>query len=113
MQTRDYGIDLGTSNSSIAFAKEGRTELFSDDTSPVIPSAVMVNRDAAVMVGRWAYENSWRENQVATGFKRLLDTDQKIRFLGVEREYSPPELSAEVLKELKRLAGQRGRVVDR
>jgi len=113
MRTFDYGIDLGTSNSSIAFAKDGRAELFGDEVSAVIPSAVMMNKDGSVLVGRWAYENAWRENQVATGFKRLLDTDEKIQFLGMEKPFTPSALSAEVLKELARLAGQRGHGVDR
>ena len=117
MKTYDYGIDLGTSNSSIAFAHEGKVELFKDSSPPyvdVIPSAYMLDpKTGAEHVGGAAYAKSWREKNVATKFKRALGTNQQFKLVGASKDFSPEELSGKVLSKLKSMAAEKGHVVDR
>jgi molecular chaperone DnaK len=112
MSTINYGIDLGTSNSAIAFAKDGKAELFHDTNNvPTLPSAVMFEAGRMV-VGHKAYQRQWKEGAVAVKFKRALGTNQAYHLAGGTRPFSPEEMSAAVLLELKRLALLRGHTVD-
>ena len=56
MNTINFGIDLGTSNSAIAFAQNGNVELFHDTNNvPTLCSAVMMEAGRLV-VGHKAYQ---------------------------------------------------------
>ena len=112
MSTINYGIDLGTSNSAIAIAKDGKAELFYDTNNvPTLPSAVMIEAGRMV-VGHKAYQRQWKEGAVAVKFKRALGTNQIYRLTGGTKPFSPEEMSAAVLLELKRLATLKGHTVD-
>ena len=112
MSTINYGIDLGTSNSAIAFAQDGKAELFHDTNNlPTLPSAVMIEA-GRLMVGHKAYQRQWKEGAVAVKFKRALGTNQAYHLTGGEKPFSPEDLSAAVLLELKRLAALKGHTVD-
>ncbi len=112
MKTIDFGIDLGTSNSAIAVATNGRAQLFHyTNNLPTLPSAVMVEAGRLV-VGHKAYQRQWKEGAVAVKFKRALGTNQTYQLAGAEKSFSPEDLSAAVLLELKRLAALKGNTVD-
>lgn len=112
MQTINYGIDLGTSNSAIAFARDGKSEIFPTDVGrSILPSAVMVEA-GRLLVGEQAYARKWRPGAVATRFKRALGTNKTFTLKGIDKRYRPEELSAEILLELKRLAALRGHIVE-
>lgn len=112
MNTIDFGIDLGTSNSAIAFARNGRVELFHDTNNlPTLCSAVMLEAGRLV-VGHKAYQRQWKEGAVAVKFKRALGTNQLYPLSGAETPFTPEQLSAAVLTELKRLAALKGHQVD-
>lgn len=112
MKTINYGIDLGTSNSCIAYAKEGKSELFkSEDGRDFIPSAVMF-RDGAFLVGEKVYRQYPRQHdRAAIRFKRAMGTNQTITLEGLKPQ-RPEDLAAQVLIELKRLASLRGHEVE-
>ena len=112
MSTINYGIDLGTSNSAIAFARDGQAELFYDTNNiPTLPSAVMLEAGRLV-VGHKAYQRQWKEGAVAVKFKRALGTNQVYTLAGRAEPFRPEDLSAAVLVELKRLAALKGHTVD-
>ena len=112
MKTINYGIDLGTSNSCIAYANEGKAEIFkSDEGTDFIPSAVMF-RDGAFLVGEKVYRQYTRKpERIAIRFKRAMGTNQTISLEGLKPQ-RPEDLAAQVLIELRRMASLRGHEVE-
>ena len=68
------GVDLGTTYSAAAVARDGRVEAFSLGTSaPAIPSVVVVREDGEVLVGEAAERRASSEpTRTAREFKRRL-----------------------------------------
>lgn len=101
--TIDYGIDLGTTNSSIAvMGKHGPEVIRNREGSELTPSAVYVDRSGVVHVGRAAKERLLSdEANSASEFKRWMGTSQRKVFERIGLTMTPEELSAEVLKSLK------------
>ncbi|MFY9975447.1 MAG: Hsp70 family protein, partial [Chromatiaceae bacterium] len=99
------GIDLGTTNSEVAVVQDGRTRVIEVDGSRLLPSVVGLADDGALLVGQAA------RNQVALypertvrSIKRRMGEDIKVP-MGPE-SYTPQEISALILKRLKRAAEQ-------
>ena len=101
--TIDFGIDLGTTNSSVALCRNGEVRVFQSlDLMNVTPSVVCVTRTGRLLVGKRAYD-SWvadPENTQAE-FKRWMGFSDRLKFPGSGRELTAEELSAEVLKSLR------------
>lgn len=113
-QKIDYGIDLGTTNSSICRMEKGNPVLMRTDTlREVMPSCVSFTRRQNIKVGDAAFNDlkqeklrathSWSANASNTfqEFKRTMGTDTRYHSNNMQRDYSSVELSAEVLKALK------------
>ncbi len=118
------GIDLGTTNSLVSVADARGPRVLGED--PMVPSAVRYEPDGSVVVGRAALDEApLHPRTTVTSVKRLMgrsvaDLGEDRRFLGyaVEegpnrtarvrlpdgRSRSPEEVSAEILRELKRRA---------
>ncbi len=102
MSTIDYGIDLGTTNSALA-RQEGRQQrlLPGPDGDPLLPSAIQVLSSGEIIVGAKAKAMlDIDPANTSIEFKRLMGTGEKKRFPASGREYTPEELSAEVLRTL-------------
>ncbi|HSP07747.1 MAG TPA: Hsp70 family protein, partial [Acidobacteriota bacterium] len=119
------GIDLGTTNSLVAFVKDGRPVVIpGPDGSPLVPSTVSFQPDN-LFVGASAKKYQLTDSKhTVFSVKRLMgkgieDVRDELPFLPYEiighgkemmkirvneREYTPPEISALVLKELKFIA---------
>ena len=110
----DYGIDLGTTNSSICRMEKGEPIVIKTDTlKDTLPSCVSINKKGSIKVGDGAYNTmksdkrratkSWKAEASNTyiEFKRTMGTDTKYACSNIGREYSSEELSSEVLKTLK------------
>lgn len=110
----DYGIDLGTTNSSICRMEKGEPIVIKTDTlKDTMPSCVSINRRGGIQVGDAAYATMKSDKRRASKsgkvmnsntyieFKRTMGTDTKYHSSNVDRDYSSEELSAEVLKALK------------
>ena len=95
------GIDLGTTNSAVAVWRDGKAELIPNALGDLLtPSAVSLSDDGSMIVGRAARERqTTHADRTATLFKRLMGTAETLR-LG-KQNYTPPELSAMVLRQLK------------
>jgi len=111
----DFGIDLGTTNSAIAFLDGVNTEIVkNNDEQDITPSAVAINKRGIVNIGSRA-KNRMAESpdDVATEFKRRMGTDFRYEFPASEKNLSPEELSAEVIKALRSSVEQRrGTLID-
>lgn len=102
-QTIDFGIDLGTTNSSIAALEKNGPHVFrNNEGDQITPSAVYIDKKGAVRVGESAKERIVSEpTEAVAEFKLWMGTEQKKTFARANRSFTPEELSAEVLKSLK------------
>jgi molecular chaperone DnaK len=111
---RIFGIDLGTTNSVIAYTDPtGITEVIAgQDGNRILPSVVYFGKDGSQVVGTSARQRAIIEpERVAMLFKRgmgektFLDNEQPFEVDG--KAWSPEELSASVLKKLALMAQDR------
>ncbi|HEY3101615.1 MAG TPA: Fe-S protein assembly chaperone HscA, partial [Methylomirabilota bacterium] len=124
--SRVVGIDLGTTNSLVAFVKDGVPLVIRDRTGDgLVPSVVSVAADGTVYVGREAQRRLLTEaNRTVYSVKRFMgkgvdDVRDEARHFpfriagevgGVvriglgDREFTAPEISAFILRDLKRRA---------
>ena len=113
------GIDLGTTNSAVGVVDSGFPVLLANsDGRRITPSAVWIGRDGSIEVGTKALRRRALEtDRVVTSIKRLIgrrvaEIDESFPHL-IEKSSgdepmvlgkTPVEISAEILKELKRIA---------
>ncbi|MBK9307168.1 MAG: molecular chaperone DnaK [Nitrospira sp.] len=121
---RIVGIDLGTTNSLIAYMKDGRPGVVPDLHGRTMVPSVVALTDNGLIVGNSAKEHLTRspertvysvkrfmgkgladvESELAYFPYTLTETGGVIRIRLGEKNYSPPQISAMILKELKRRA---------
>jgi len=96
------GIDLGTSNSSIAGIVDGKARVFRPaDGGEVLPSIIYFDKRGHRLYGRRAHDQALvSPENVASGFKRLMGTSTAIEIKGVELTLSPEECSADIIRQL-------------
>ncbi len=103
--TIDYGIDLGTTNSAIAFAASGVTEIIKNNLdADTTPSAVYINRSGHLWIGQSArskYADERTEDDIHLEFKRRMGSGHEYQFKASGRRLRPEELAAELLKSLR------------
>ena len=120
------GIDLGTTNSLVAYVKDGVPVVIRDESGDgLVPSVVSVAKDGTIQVGRDAERRLLTDAQrTAYSIKRFMgkgleDVQHEaghfpfrvsgepggvVRIGLGDREFTPPEISALVLRELKHRA---------
>ncbi|MBI5545256.1 MAG: Hsp70 family protein [Deltaproteobacteria bacterium] len=101
--TLEFGIDLGTTNSSIAWLDGIRPVVVkSADESEVTPSVVRIDGKGVITVGRKAKQHLEIDPSNTRGeFKRLMGTAEAFDFEKSGQRHTPESLSAEVLKVLR------------
>jgi len=102
--TINIGIDLGTTNSSIAKFIKGDVTVFNnplDYGRSTLPSVVYYKKDR-IVVGSKAKEYLERDPKNVVGlFKRKMGTSESFVIKSINESKTPVDLSAQVLKELK------------
>jgi len=95
------GIDLGTTYSAAALVRDGAPHIIQHGDERIMPSVVGVTPQGSVLVGTPA-RNQYvvYPERTARSIKRLMGQDTTVT-LG-ERAYTPQEVSALILGELKR-----------
>lgn len=101
MNVKIVGIDLGTTNSAMADISQDGLRLWPDPAgNPLVPSVVWLDPDGTVVVGSDA-----RSALVAmpartvAAIKRKMGSAERVVLGG--REFSPEEISAMILRELR------------
>lgn len=132
------GIDLGTTNSLVAYIKEGQAIAVKDKNgkSTLVPSIVHFNANQQVIVGDAAKDKLITDPQnTIYSVKRLMgksyrdvqnfehyfgykiideDTESLVKIRVKDKFYTPIELSAEILKALKqRIETELGETISR
>lgn len=98
------GIDLGTTNSGVAIVRAGAPQMLPNGEERIIPSVVgFVPPSGPWLVGTPA-RNQYilHPDSTVRSIKRHMGTDYRVALAG--RQFSPPEISAFVLRELKEIA---------
>ncbi len=95
------GIDLGTTNSEVAAIIDGKPTLIPNERGKFItPSIVGFTDIGELLVGEPAKNQAVANpERTVTSIKRLMGTDRRI-VIG-DKEYTPQEISAVILKKLK------------
>lgn len=104
--TIDFGIDLGTTNSAIAYAEGTRVEVIQNrEGSLLTPSAVYISEKGKMRVGRPAKQKAFDDDEntsVEFKLRMGLDPSESTKtFTASKQKMTPEELSAEVLKSLR------------
>ena len=125
MAGRIVGIDLGTTNSLVAFMEGGVPRVIPGvDGSPLVPSVISFTEEGIIVgpeakrqrvsrAGHTVYSikrfmgkgfDDLREDRKYLSFELSEDQKQVVRIRVADKEYTPPQLSAMILMELKRRA---------
>lgn len=108
--TIDFGIDLGTTNSVIAVVNDGKVEIVKNNEHQITPSMVYIDKRGKFYRGHAAthhLSNIKKSSDVQTEFKREMGQNVHRQFQTAGKSLTPEELSAEILAELRRAAGDR------
>jgi molecular chaperone DnaK len=100
---RAIGIDLGTTNSVVAFVNDaGQPEVISSrEGGRTIPSVFAV-ADGEKLVGKPAVDQeAMNAKNTIRSIKRHMGTHARFDFAGMGKPLSPEEISAEILKKIK------------
>ncbi|MCA1787644.1 MAG: Hsp70 family protein, partial [Desulfobacteraceae bacterium] len=103
------GIDLGTTNSEVAFIIDGKSTVLKENDNGIVPSCVGLGTTGTMTVGTAAKNQATLyPDKTVLSIKRLMGSQEKIS-IG-SNTYTPQEISAFILKELKdrarRITGQ-------
>jgi Fe-S protein assembly chaperone HscA len=120
------GIDLGTTNSLVAYVRDGAPVVIRDASGDaLVPSVVSLGSDGTIFVGREAQRRlltsadrtvysvkrfmgrgieDVRDEAALLPFRIAGDAGGVVRIGVGDREFTPPEISAFVLRELKQRA---------
>jgi molecular chaperone DnaK len=103
MSEHIIGIDLGTTFSAVGFVSAGKPRILPNGAERIVPSVVGFSPQGALLVGAPA-RNQYvlYPDQTVRSIKRKMGTDEKVALNG--RDYSPQEISAIILREMKRIA---------
>ncbi|MFQ5616359.1 MAG: Hsp70 family protein [Anaerolineales bacterium] len=97
------GIDLGTTFSAVAYVQEGQPTMLSKNKERIMPSIVGFSPAGKLLVGTPAWNQYvLYPKQTVRSIKRKMGANEKVTLGG--REYSPAEISAFILRELKHRA---------
>ena len=103
MMSPIIGIDLGTTFSAVGYVRRGQPTLLPNGAERIIPSVVGFTPTGQLIIGSPA-----RNQQViypeltVRSIKRKMGSDEKISLN--DRDYTPAEISALILREMKRIA---------
>lgn len=101
---RIIGIDLGTTTSEISYINNGKPEIIINNLGDrITPSVVHLDEDGDFIVGKYAKEKApLNPDSTVKEVKRFMGFENKVLMRG--KEYSPEEISAAILRNLKSYA---------
>ncbi len=104
MAEKEYvvGIDLGTTNSEVAVVRDGKPEVIPNaEGNRLTPSVVAFTKTGEVLVGEPAKRQAiLNAERTVRSIKRHMGSDYKVKI--DNKEYTPQEISAFVLRKLRK-----------
>ena len=96
------GIDLGTTNSCVCVYEGGEAKVIANAEGDRTTPSVVAFKDGNIIVGAAAKRQMVTNPDTISSIKRKMGTNEKVKANG--KEYSPEEISAMVLGDLKKTA---------
>ena len=107
-----FGIDLGTTNSCIAWLDEGVPRVLTIDNGKTVPSVISFDGDEVIVGGRAANRAVAFPEDTVASVKRIMGIEPEIEVAG--RALPPEEISSFILRYLKHEGAKAvGREVER
>ncbi len=99
---KTIGIDLGTTNSCVSVYEGGEAKVIANPEGERTTPSVVAFKNGEIIVGGAAKRQMVVNPDTIRSVKRLMGTNEKVKANG--KEYSPEEVSAMILGELKKTA---------
>ena len=96
------GIDLGTTNSCVCIYEGGEAKVIANAEGGRTTPSVVAFKKGEMLVGTKAKHQAVINPETISSIKRLMGTDKRVKANG--KEYSPEEVSAMILGDLKKTA---------
>ena len=96
------GIDLGTTNSCVAIYEGGEAKVIANPEGMRTTPSVVAFKNGDIIVGQKAKNQMVTNKDTISSIKRKMGTSEKVSANG--KEYSPEEVSAMILGDLKKTA---------
>ena len=96
------GIDLGTTNTLACYLKSGRLDFIKFSGKKMLPSALSVDEDGSIIVGKVAKRNAVMDPRTAVLSSKTYMADPKKTWTIRGKTFTPTEVATEILKEVKR-----------
>jgi molecular chaperone DnaK len=96
------GIDLGTTNSCVSVLEGGQATVIANPEGDRTTPSVVAFKNGEIIVGGAAKRQIVTNKDTVSSVKRLMGTNEKVKVNG--REYTPEEISAMILGDLKKTA---------
>ncbi|MGV3723328.1 MAG: Hsp70 family protein, partial [Actinomycetota bacterium] len=97
------GIDLGTTFSAVSAVRDGVPVILSNGSERIVPSVVGFTPEGKLVVGTPALNQYvLHPERTVRSIKRRMGTEESASLNG--RDYTPAEISALILREMKRIA---------
>ena len=99
---KTIGIDLGTTNSCVSVFEGGEAKVIVNADGDRTTPSVVAFKKGDILVGKTAKHQSVTNPDTISSIKRLMGTKKKVKANG--KEYTPEEVSAMILGDLKKTA---------
>ncbi len=100
--SKTIGIDLGTTNSCVAVYEGGEAKVIANPEGSRTTPSVVAFKNGEIIVGQAAKNQMVTNPDTISSIKRLMGTKEKVKANG--KEYTPEEISAMILGDLKKTA---------
>ena len=100
--SKTIGIDLGTTNSCVCVYEGGEAKVIANPEGNRTTPSVVAFKNGEIIVGTAAKNQMITNPDTISSIKRLIGTKEKVKAGG--KEYTPEEISAMILSDLKKTA---------
>ncbi len=100
--SKTIGIDLGTTNSCVSIFESGEAKVIANAEGSRTTPSVVAFKNGEIIVGQAAKNQMVTNPDTISSIKRLMGTKEKVKANG--KEYTPEEVSAMILSDLKKTA---------
>ncbi len=100
--SKTIGIDLGTTNSCVCVYEGGEPKVIVNADGDRTTPSVVAFKKGNIIVGKTAKHQAVTNPETIVSIKRKMGTSEKVKANG--KEYSPEEISAMILGDLKKTA---------
>ena len=100
--SKTIGIDLGTTNSCVAVYEGGEAKVIANPEGSRTTPSVVAFKNGEIIVGQAAKNQMVTNPDTISSIKRLMGTKEKVK--ANCKEYTPEEISAMILGDLKKTA---------